>query len=120
MNNAILVADRFPMEVNGWHFDLDVDGMTYWKKEDEVISVVGLCWMDCVEGDEGYNPEHDCWLPVLWRGDDYWKVDDEIVDPDDDIGKAMLKWYEECWQLGSSIMRREEAERWLLNYMKEH
>ena len=97
---------NYPMEVNGWHYNLDVDSMSYWKDfNDGHSEAVALCWLDTVEGDEGYNSEGDCYVLIGAEG-----CNDE---------EALNNLYDTtvCW---GDVIRREKAEKELIEYMETH
>ena len=96
----------YPMEVNGWNYSLDTDSMSYWKDFDDGHSeAVALCWLDSVEGDDGYNPEGDCYCLIWAENTDYESALDSLYYSNGTIG---------------DVMRREEAEKELLKYMETH
>ena len=100
---------KYLMEVNGWHWSLDADSMSYWKDFDEKknfrTEAVALCWLDTVEGDEGYNPEHDCYVCIWAEG----CTADE----------ALTNLYDSNVCCGD-VMRRAEAEKYLIEYMMKN
>ena len=97
---------NYPMEVNGWHWSLDADSMSYGKDFDDGHSeAVALCWLDTVEGDEGYNPEGDCYCLIWAENTDYESALDSLYYSNGTIG---------------DVMRREEAEKYLIKYMETH
>lgn len=96
---------NYPMEINGWKYSLDADSMSYYKECCDHSVAVCLFWLDTVKGDDGYNPEGDCWIGFAAIGDtltDAIEMLDimpfEIVHPT-------------C---------REEAEKELIKYMETH
>ena len=96
----------YPMEVNGWNYSLDADSMSYWKDFGENrrfrTEAVALCWLDTVEGDDGYNPEGDCYCCIWAEGCDAQEALDGLYDSNACFG---------------DVMRREEAEKHLIEYM---
>lgn len=98
--------EKYPMEVNGWHYSLDADSMFYWKDFDDGHSeAVGLCWLDTVEGDEGYNSDGDCYVLIGAEG----RNDEEALN---NLFDTTVYW--------GDVMRREEAEMDLIKYMMNH
>lgn len=96
---------NYPMEINGWNYSLDADSMGYVKEFDNHCEAVCLFWLDCVQGEDGYNPDGDCYIGLVADGNtlaDAIEALDimpfEIVHP----------------------MRREEAEKELIRYMETH
>lgn len=101
---------KYPMEVNGWHYSLDADSMSYWKdfegkREFDRTEAVALCWLDTVEGDEGYNSEGDCYVLIGAEGRNEEEALNNLYDTT------------VCW---GEVMRRAEAEKELIKYMETH
>ena len=96
----------YPMEINGWHYDLDADSMGYWKQKDGKYEAICLMWMDTVEGDEGYNEEGDVWIGIS-------------ADDKDSLDDAMEMLNIMPFNI-TEVGRREEAEKWLVEYMETH
>ena len=97
---------NYPMEVNGWHWSLDADSMSYWKDFDDGHSeAVALCWLDTVEGEEGYNPKGDCYCLIWAENTDYESALDSLYYSNGTIG---------------DVMCRAEAEKELIKYMETH
>ena len=91
----------YPKYINGWNLEY-ADNMTYWKKADNYFRAVCLMWLDTVEGDEGYNPEHDSWVIIEAYGDTIeeafealdimpWSISD--VMPRKDVEYTMIEWF---------------------------
>lgn len=106
---------NYQMEINGWNRNLSVDNLIYTKesestnsKRGKCVEVIGLVWLDTVEGEEGWNPEGDCWFVAFARDSNADGIDDAI----------------DCWdcycQGISDVMRCKEAEKWLVEYMENH
>ena len=99
------ISPNYPQRLNSWEWTLDADSLTYWKRLDTgYTEVIGLVWLDTVEGDEGYNPDGDCWCVCCWIGD---PGDEDVVQG----------WSETCRDI-SNVMRRKDAEAWLFDYME--
>ena len=97
---------NYPMEINGWNYSLDADSMSYYKNfGDNKVEAVALCWLDIVEGEEGYNPEGDCYCCIWAENTDYESALDSLYYSNTTFG---------------SVMRRKEAEKYLIEYMKSH
>ena len=93
-----------------WNFLGDADSMQYCiTNSRDGIEIVGLVWMDTLEGDEGYNPDGDCWCVACWT--------DPHIKDDRQLSTALKRWDESCRDI-SGIMKRKEAEEWLVNYMR--
>lgn len=98
---------KYPMEVNGWHWNLDADSMSYWKDFGNGHSeAVALCWLDTVEGDEGYNPDGDCYVLIGAEGHN-----------EEEALNNLYYNTTVCW---GDVMRRAEAEKELIKYMETH
>ena len=96
----------YPQRLNGWEWNLDADSLTYWKRKQNGIEVMGLVWLDTVRGDEGWNEDGDCYCVTAWVGNNDISVED-----------ALEGWSETCRDV-SSVMRRKDAENWLFDYME--
>lgn len=96
---------NYPMEINGWEYILDPYGMSYWKERDTHYDVICLMWIDTVKGDDGYNSQADAWCGVIADGNTL----------DDALEMLDIMPFEI-----TNVMRREEAEKELINYMETH
>lgn len=100
---------NYQMEINGWNFSGDNEAMSYWKdfgeKRNFRTEAVALCWLDTVEGDQGYNPEGDCYCCIWSEGFDAQNALDGLYNSNACFG---------------DVMRREEAEKFLIEYMKRN
>lgn len=97
---------NYPMEVNGWHWSLDADSMSYWKVfGSDHEEAVALCWLDTVQGDDGYNPEGDRYC-LIWAENSSYE-------------SALDCLYYSNMAFGD-VMRRAEAEKELIKYMETH
>lgn len=95
----------YPVEVNGWHFSSDKESMSYWKEiKPGTYDAVSLCWE--VTNDDGYYiPEDDTYVLLLARGNS--------------SDEALEGLYTSNWAFGD-VMKRSEAEKALIKYMKSH
>lgn len=96
---------NYPMEINGWNYSLDADSMGYYKEFDNHYKAVCLFWLDTVRGDDGYNPEGDCWIGLVADGN-------TLADAIEMLGIMPFEIVHP--------MRREEAEKELIKYMEMH
>jgi len=65
---SLETVNGYPKHINGWNLEYP-ENMTYWKKGKNSFRAVSLYWLDTVDGDEGYNPEHDSWVILDAYGD---------------------------------------------------
>lgn len=101
-----LAKTNYPMEVNGWIYTLDTDNMSYYKLFlDGHTEALALCWLDTVEGEDGYNPEGDCYVCIWAENTDYESALDSLEYSNMTFG---------------NVMRRTEAEKYLIDYMNKH
>lgn len=105
---------NYPMEINGWKYTLEEEPMLYVKETNDVNSkngklfeVIGLVWLDYA-GDEEYSIDGGCWSVAYIRDSNA-----------DGINDAIDCW--ECYAMADGdVMRREEAEKELIEYMETH
>ena len=106
---------NYPMEINGWNYTLEEEPMLYVKETDDVNSkngklfeVIGLVWLDYTSEEKEYNIDGDCWSIAYIRDSNADGIEDAI----------------DCWDCyamaDGDVMRREEAEKWLIEYMENH
>ena len=98
---SLETINNYPKYINGWNLEY-AENMTYCKKGNNSYKAVSLYWLDTVEGDEGYNPEHDSWVILEAYGD---TVDEALealdimpfpisdVMPRKDAEYTMLEWF---------------------------
>ena len=102
-----------PMEINGWNLYTDNDGLIYWKDYGDCCTVIGTVWLDIVEGDEGYNKEHDCYCVSC--------VNDGYINS---VNYEGIESSIDCWDCYgrsiSDVMRWEEIKKWMFEFMKSH
>lgn len=97
---------NYPTNVNGWISNMDFDNMSYSKVFNNYHSeAVALCWMYVDEGEEGYNPEGDCYTLIWAENTEYESALDSLYYSNATFG---------------GIMRREEAVKELYKYMETH
>lgn len=96
---------NYPMEINGWNFSGDIDNMSYWKDFGHKVESVALCWLDMTEGDCGWNTEGDAYCCIGSDGNS--------------IDEAIANLYYADMSFGD-VMRRDEAEQYLIKYMEMH
>lgn len=95
---------NYPMEINGWKFTGDTESMVYCKDYDNNKSeAVALCWLDVCKDEEGYNPEGDCYTLIAAKNTPWESAVDSLYYSNMTFG---------------GIMRRGEAEKYLIEYME--
>ena len=103
--------NNYPMEINGWNYSGDADCMSYWKDYNQAKSewrqsvAVSLCWLDTAKGDDGYNPEGDVYCCLEAEGRNAQDALNNLYDTNCCFG---------------DVMRRDEAEKYLIKYMETH
>ena len=98
---SLETVNGYPKNINGWNLEY-TENMTYWKKGNNSYRAVSLYWLDTVEGDEGYNSEHDSWVILEAYGDTLEEALEALdimpfpisdVMPRKDAEYTMIEWF---------------------------
>lgn len=111
-------GDAFlPVEINGWKRYSNDGGYIYWKDYPDHRTVIGTVWLDTVEGDEGYNKEHDCYCVALANDGN---IKNGIPEHEWDTLEESIECWNDYSQAITDTVRWEAVKEWLLNYMEEN
>ena len=99
-----------PETVNGWHFYGDVESMLYYRETPDGYLLVDKIWLDTVPGDDGYDRGAEY---VVCAGEYGYDNLDEAIDDFKDIGHT-------DGDCVSDLLTNEEADAFILDYLRNH
>ena len=102
---------EFPMHVNGWEYSLNYDSMLYYKPTLEGWKLIDMTWLDLTKGDEGYKRDAN-YVVCMVELDDNQNLEEAMQEFDE--------WYHTDGFCISEMLTRDEAENFILEYMKNH
>ena len=102
-------SSGYPLHVNGWELH-DNDAMMYWKESPEGYVFIDMTWMDITRSDPEYGTGKEyCVCTSIEETNDFDEAEESVRDLHHTDSYAI-----------SDIVSKADAEKIILDYIKEH